>query len=129
MVDLSLIEFGVYGYIAYGSLLMLMISTIKDTPTTASHSIPRFVFLMPGLICAALLAGADDTIILESQTVAETFQGIKPDGSIVNLTSNETHTSIINLQDSVWVLVHFMIFIVLLIHIIFQSLSLLIKRD
>lgn len=129
MADISVIEFGVYGFIAYGSLLMLMISSIKDTPTTKSQSFTRAMYLIPGIICAALLAGSGELIVLDTETITSSTEALTTADTIVTLQGTTTTTNNIQLQDSIWILVHSMIFILLLFHVVMQSLMLLIKAD
>lgn len=127
--DISIIEFGVYGFIAYGSLLMLMISSIKDTPTTKSQSFTRAMYLIPGIICAGLLASSGELIILDTETTVSSTEALFSTDVVTTLASSSTITNTIQLQDSVWILVHSMIFILLTLHVIMQSLMLLVKSE
>ena len=122
MGDISVIEFGVYGFIAYSSLLMLIISTVKEVPTTKSFAIARAIYLIPGVICAALLASSGINIVTD--TTSNTIKNL-------NTTEvwSETTTQKIVLQDRVWISVHYMIFAVLLVYVIFQILTLLTKHE
>ena len=129
LADISVIEFGVYGFIAYGSLLMLMISSIKDTPTTKSQSFTRAMYLIPGIICAALLAGSGELIFLDTEVITSSTESLTSADVIVTLQGTTTITNTIQLQDSIWILVHTMIFIILTFHVIMQSLMLLTKIE
>ena len=117
MVDISIIEFGVYGLIAYSSFIMLLTSISKDIPQEKAYAIMRCVFLMPGLICAGVLASSGVNI----QTNADTTNSI-----IKNLNDTQTwSTSLTNttnvvLQNPVWQTVHYMLFAVFLVYIIMQ---------
>src|SRR3990167_1559760 len=106
MADLSVLEFGVYGFVAYASLLMLIISAIKtEIPTTRSLAIVRAIYLMPGAICALVLATS----------------------SIVIVSSDTTNT--ITLMNPVWGALHVMIFVVIMIFVVTQIMNLLTKTD
>lgn len=122
MATLSIIEFAVYGLIAYSGILMMIISTIKEVPATKSGSIYRVIWLLPcAIICLFLAFGVQD-VSLENST-----------NTITNLNTTEVYTeninSIINLVNPIWVTFHFMLFIILTIYIIIQALNLLTKLE
>lgn len=101
---------------------MLIISTIKEVPTTKSLAIVRAIYLIPGVICAGILASTGVNI----ETIS-TFNTIK------NLNSTETWTETtlqnIVLQNPVWLTVHVMIMIVLIVYVITQLVQLLMKKE
>jgi hypothetical protein len=120
MADLSILEFGVYGLITYSSLLMLIISTIKEVPTERSGSVLRGIWLVPGIICAFILSSSG--IIIVTSDVTNTIVA-------VNTTEvwTETISSSISLQNPIWVTVHMLIFFVLIVYVIIQVLTLFTK--
>lgn len=124
MAELSIIEFGVYGFITYSSLLMLIISTVKEIPTEKSGSIVRGIWLIPGLICAFVLASASVNIATEDSTVTNTILDVNSTNVWTETVQTSSH---IELQDPVWVGVHILIFSVLLIYIILQIVTLFTK--
>ena len=68
MAELSLLEWAVYGFVAYSSFFMLLLG-VKDKvgghPTTV-------VFLIPGMICFFLLAAMSPTVIVyETETITD----------------------------------------------------------
>lgn len=126
MTDLSLIEWGVYGFIAYSSLLMLIISVIKkDVPNDNPLSIIRVIFLLPGIFCAGILALSGVNI---------TTQTINTNNIIKDLNNTDTwsettaSTSQYVLVNQVWQTVHFLIFIVLCVYVLQQVLIMLTKH-
>lgn len=122
MAELSILEFLVYGIICYTGMILLMIGIIKETPTTKSQSLIRAMFLIPPMVCAAILAGAAQTITTETIS----YQDLHPlNGTAMTLT--ETHT--VKLLDPVWVLVHYMFFIIMLVTIITNMLMALTRKD
>ena len=131
MAAVSIIEFLVYAFITYSSLLMLIISSIRETPDTRSQSLMRSVYLIPGMVCAVLLAGAGldiefetpGTTIINETTYNAT--GYLTFTVITNSTSVEP--DVVTLQNPVWVLIHFMIFAILLVYVITQLLALMTK--
>lgn len=124
MSNLSIAEFAVYGLICYSSLLMLIISTIKSMPDEGLrvNTIARAVFLLPGLICAPVLATSGPDIQIAT---IDTSNLIKS----VNTTQTWTEATVqvhnIVLQNPIWLTVHMMIFFVLLMYVIRQFLLLL----
>lgn len=120
MTDISIIEFTVYAIIAYSGLLMLIISTIRESPQTKSQSFSRAIYLLPSVVCAFLLAGSGESIGLYD--IAST-------GSSGGHPLNVTESYSITLINPVWVLVNFMVGIMMMFHIIMQTLQLLLFRD
>jgi hypothetical protein len=112
----------VYGFITYVSLLMLIISVIKtDIPKTRTLSLTRAVYMIPGVITAALLMSVGPTIVLQDVSTMNNITGSTPSDSFFE---NVTTTTSFELQNEVWVPVHFMIFIILLLFVILQTLQL-----
>lgn len=127
MADISLFEFIAYGFVAYSSVLMLIISTIKkDIPTTSSLAVARFIYMIPGLIAAGILASSGVNIVLTSDTTTTTTKDLN---SSEVWSQTATHTSQIVLQNPVWMAFHWLIFAVLLIYIFQQAFDLLTKKD
>lgn len=128
MGDISIIEFGVYGFIAYGSFLMLIISTVKEIPDGKSHSLSRVMYLIPGLICALVLSGSGVDIMLGTETTTENQILLHPvTGNEVTVANTTTHTEKITLIEPIWILVHTMLFLILMIHVIINILAMLTK--
>ncbi len=122
MADISIIELGVYSFICYSSILMLIISTIKEVPITKALSIVRAIYLFPGVIAAGVLAQVGPNIIMPS--VTNTILA-------VNTTEvfEETIDAQIVLQSDVWTTFHFMIMIIMVVYIITQLMILLTKHE
>ena len=120
LADISIIEFAIYGLIAYTTLIMLIISTIKEVPMTRAGSILRAVWLIPGVIASALLSQAGPTIVMPTTT-----------STLINLNTTETWTETvpqtITLQDPVFWSVNVMIFITLSFAVLVQMFLMLSK--
>ena len=120
MAELSIIEWGVYGFFAYTSMLMLIISVVKETPDTKSHSIVRATYLIPGIIAALIIAASGENIIISDVT-----------NTIIDLnTTNvwtETIRDITPLQNPIWVTFHGMLGIIMIVYVIIQVLYLFTK--
>src|SRR5574337_3320 len=119
MANLSLSEFLVYGIICYSSLLMLIISTIKQMPDEGSriNTLARCVFLLPGLIIAPVLATSGPDIQVST---VDTTNLIKSINTTQTLTETTNQVNNIVIQNPVWLTVHMMIFFVLLMYIVRQ---------
>ena len=123
MSDINIIEFLVYGLIAYASMLMLIISTIRESPFTESQSLARAIFMVPGIVCAFILAGSGVNITMETvNTINLTNDTI----ANVQIFSEDTTTdSAYVLINPVWGAVHIMLGSIMSIYVLMQMLMLL----
>ena len=92
MSTVSIVEFGVYGLIAYSSFIMLLTSISKEVPTEKSYAIMRCVMLMPGLICAAVIASTGVNL----QTSTDSTNSIIKDLNIKRKKYSASKQTIIN---------------------------------
>ena len=122
MADISIIELGVYAFICYSSMLMLIISTIKDVPITKALSIVRAIYLIPGVIAAGILSQVGPNIIMPSVT-----------NTIVAINTTEVFQETIDattvLQSEVWTLFHFMLMLIMTVYVITQFMILMTKKQ
>lgn len=122
MGDLSVVELAIYGFVELLSLSMLIVSVIKEVPSGRSSSIVRVIYLIPGIFCAGILGYTGQDIIT---------------GEVTNLTRNlntsevwsETQNLSIPLQQPVWITFHFAIMVILILYVITQLLSMLLKKE
>lgn len=119
MADISLAEFIVYGFVAYSSLLMLIISVVKEIPSTKIMAIARSIFLIPGMVASAVLASSGVNIQVANVATSNLIKSIN-----TTQTWTETTSQINNivLQSPVWQMFHMLIFLVLLAYVITQIL-------
>lgn len=122
-MDISIVEFGVFGMIAYSSILMLIISTIRETPFTESQAIARAVYLVPGIVCAIILAGSGVNITMETVDTVNLTNATNTNSTIFIETAQTSSAFI--LLNPVWGGVHVMIAMVMLVYVIGQILQLL----
>ena len=125
MADISIIEFAVYALICYTGIIMLIISSFKETPMTVSQSAVRVIWLIPSMLCAFVLANAGVDIYLSTETMAD--QVLDSNNAIITLT--DITTDKITLINPIWVTMHFLFFIVLLLYVVINILTLFMKRD
>ena len=133
-MDLSSLEFLVYGLVAYSSLLMLIISTVlKAELATSSQSLIKSVYILPGIVCMFILAFASPTIVINDSVVTTDNTSIYEvlDNTnvvtVLNSTVNETVTTVnsIELLNTVWGITHVMFAMIMVIFVIVKILSLL----
>lgn len=123
MADISLVEFIVFGLIAYSSILMLIISMIIKPPAATNKlTLIRSAYMIPGIIAAIILAGSGVNVITNDQTTTNTIVAVNQ--SEVFTESYNIQQQIV-LQNPVWVSFHFLLAIVMSIYVIQQILMLL----
>ena len=125
MSDISIIEFAVYALVCYTGIIMLIISSFKETPMTVSQSAVRVIWLIPSMLCAFVLASAGADIYLSTETLADQVL----DSNNVMVTLTDVTTDKITLINPIWITMHFLFFIVLLLYVVINILTLFLKRD
>lgn len=129
-MDLSIAEFGVYGFVCYSSILMMIISVIKEVPSSRSLSVMRTLGLIPGLICAGILCVSGVNIDLYTDTATTTVNTYNGTHHLIqNSTSTTINTNQIVLQNRVWQMVHLGFFLILMLFVIYQFLTLMTRTD
>jgi len=123
--EISILEFGVYALICYTGMIMLIISSFKETPMTVSQSAVRVIWLIPSMLCAFVLASAGADIYLSTETLADQVL----DSNNVMVTLTDVTTDKITLINPIWITMHFLFFIVLLLYVVINILTLFLKRD
>lgn len=124
-MNLSLIEFLVYGIICYSGILVLVVSVIKEVPTTRSLAIIRAIYLVPCIIAAGILASTGVDITLEDVTTNNTIRSVN---TTQVWTETQTQTSQITLLGNFWIPFHMMLFIIMMVYVMQQILFLLTKQ-
>lgn len=127
-MDISLIEFIVYGLVAYTGVILLIVSAFRETPTSKSQSIVRAMYLSISIIAAILLSGSGVNIEMETPGAVNILEYNVTDGSLIgNKTETGTAPSAFILQNPVWVTFHYMLAVVMLVYVILQILTLFTK--
>lgn len=122
---MSILEFGVYALVCYAGIIMLIVSAFKETPMTVSQSAVRVIWLIPSMLCAFVLANAGVDIYLSTETLADQVL----DSNNAPITLTDVTTDKITLLNPIWVTMHFLFFIVLLLYVVINILTLFLKRD
>ena len=121
---LSLLEFLVYALITYTGVLALIISAFRTGGLSSDGNSLRIIWLIPCLFTAYILAGAEETITLDSGSTTSIN---------INLNTTEawqetiTHSGQYTLLNDVWSAVHFLFFIIILLYILLNVIILLTK--
>lgn len=125
MADLSIIEFGVYGFVTYSSLLMLIISTIKDVNETKINALIRTLYFLPAVVCCGILITAGTSITLDTVNTI-TLTNSTAGGTNEQIFYEETNTTDeFVLIEPAWMSVHFIFFMTFIIYIFKQMLMML----
>lgn len=125
MATISILEFIVYGLIAYSSVLMLIISTIKRVPAETITDLTRNIWFLPGIFCLFIMSQAGVDILVTSSTTTE---DVMNSSSLTLLTnSTTTHQEKIELQNPVWITIHIMLFLVMIVYVITNLVQVLTK--
>lgn len=138
-MNISIIEFAVYAFVAYSSLLMLIISITKEGPLVKSKSgtLVKSIYIMPGIICMILISGSGVDILLNDSTTITTadsiYEVLNNTNGVVVLNSTVTETVVKNelftLQNPVWVSLHYMFALIMFAYVIINVLKMLTAID
>ena len=104
---------------------MLIISSFKETPMTVSQSAVRVIWLIPSMLCAFVLASAGADIYLSTEIMSD--QVLDSTDAIITLT--DTTIEKITLINPIWITMHFLFFIILLLYVVINILTLFLKHD
>ena len=137
-MNISLIEFAVYGFVTYASFLMLIITTIRaPIEKTKKMALVRAAYMMPGIITAIILAGSGVNIDLDNNVTSTNATSIYEvlDNTNVIVVLNSTVTEVqsesnyFTLQNPVWVSFHYMLALVMAIFIFIQIFTMLTAKE
>lgn len=103
-------------------MLVLIISVIKEVPTTRSLAIIRAIFLLPSIIASGILIQSGIHIDINTVTTNNLIRSIN---TTQTWTETTTQSNQIILQNPVWQTFHFLLFIVMIVYVIQQILFLL----
>lgn len=120
-MEISIIEFAVYGFISYASILILLVSTLIKGDESRLSSLIRTVIFIPSIITVGILAQASPTITLD------TVHTLTITNDTINTVFYEdtVTTDFITLLNPVWGLVHLILFFVLIFYVFKQVLLML----
>ena len=132
-------EFAVFAFVAYSSLLMLIIKITKDGPLVKSKTgaLTNSIYIMPGIICMILISGSGVDIYLNDSTTVTTAESIYEvldnlnNVVVLNSTVNETvvKNEMFTLQNPIWVSLHYMFALIMFAYVIINVLKMLTAID
>lgn len=125
-MDISLIEFVVYGLVAYTGVVLLIISSFRETPSTKYQSLLRAGFLSLSVIACIILSGSGININMETVTISSTVVSLNTTEA---WSENISQTNVFTLQNPVWILFHYLLAVTMLVYIIVQVLMLFTSRE
>lgn len=128
-----MIEFAVYSFVAYSSLLMLIISITKEGPLTKSRTgtLAKSIYIIPGIICMILLSGSGVDILLNVSNVTTNefvINGTTGD-PITNSTVTTTSTDKFVLQNPIWITMHYMFALIMFAYVTINILKMLSSKE
>ena len=130
LLNISLIEFLVYGIVAYSGLIALIFSTQREVPMkTKRMTLIRSMYMIPSIICFIILAGSGVFIYYDE---GQTINTLVYNGTNGLLMTNSTETTTplqIELQNPVWVTLHYMFALILIAYLFSQILMMLTSKD
>lgn len=128
-----MIEFAVYAFVGYSSLLMLIISITKEGPMTKTRTgtLVKSIYIMPGIICMILLSGSGVDIFLNESTVTTTEFIINGStgAPLTNSTMTTNSADKFVLQNPVWIPMHYMFALIMFAYVIINVLKMLSAKD
>jgi hypothetical protein len=128
-MNVSIIELIFYGIVELTGMIVLITSVIKPQPTKNALDVIRAMYLIPSMVCAGILTFTGVDVTWLTTTTGNTIRSVN---TTQVWTENVSQTDQIILQNPVWTMFHFLLFIVMGFYIIQGILSLLtkdIKRD
>lgn len=132
-MNISILEFAIYAFVAYSSLLMLIISITKEGPLTKSRTgtLIKSIYILPGIFCMTLLSGSGvDIFLTESVVTTNEFvingtTGIPMTNSTLTTLSSEKFV----LQNPIWVQLHYMFALIMFAYVIVNILKMFSAKD
>ena len=138
-MNISIIEFAVYAFVGYSSLLMLIISITKEGPMVKSRTgtLAKSIYIIPGIICMILLSGSGVDIYLEDSLTSTNntsiYEVLDNTNAVVTLNSTVTETvstsSKFVLQNPIWITMHYMFALIMFAYVIINTLKMLSAKD
>lgn len=120
-MDISIVEFLVYGLIGYSGAIMIVMTAFREVPDQKAHSIARVIWLIPAMAAVFVLAGSGVNITLNDSTVSSV---------ITNLNTTDTWSETVSTSDQItllnpiWILFHSMLGLIMSIYIFTQLMNL-----
>lgn len=139
-MNISIIEFLVFGIIAYFSLIVLIASASRETPMikTKSGTLIKSMYMIPGIVCCIILAGSGVTIYLDGSSTLtvsnSTFHVLDSLNNVVTLNSTVSESAVkspayFTLQNPIWITLHYLFAVIMIVYVLTQVLKMLTSPD
>lgn len=129
-MNISILEFAVYAFVAYSSLLMLIISITKEGPITKTRTgtLIKSIYIIPGIYCMSLLSSSGVFIFLDSgsKQIVEIYNAT---GALITNSTSIIPAASIELQNPIWVPLHYMFMLIMFAYVIINVLKMLSAKD
>jgi hypothetical protein len=107
-------------------MIVLITSILRPQPQKNHLDIVRAMYLIPSIIAAGILTFTGVNISWLTTITTNTIRSIN---TTQVWTENVSQTDLITLQNPVWMMFHFLLFIVMVFYVIQAILSLLTRHD
>lgn len=130
-MNISIIEFAVYAFVGYSSLLMLIISITKEGPLTKSRTgtLIKSIYIIPGIYCMTLLSGSGVEIFLDGGSTVVTNIYNATSGALITNSTITTPADRIILQNPIWVPLHYMFTLIMFAYVIINVLKMFSAKE
>ena len=130
-MNISILEFAVYAFVGYSSLLMLIISITKEGPLTKSRTgtLIKSIYIIPGIYCMTLLSGSGVEIFLDGGSTVVTNIYNATSGALITNSTITTPADRIILQNPIWVPLHYMFTLVMFAYVIINVLKMFSAKE
>lgn len=130
-MNISIIEFAVYAFVGYSSLLMLIISITKEGPLTKSRTgtLIKSIYIIPGIYCMTLLSGSGVEIFLDGGSTVITNIYNATTGALITNSTVVTPADRIILQNPIWVPLHYMFTLIMFAYVIINVLKMFSAKE
>jgi hypothetical protein len=107
-------------------MLVLVVSIIKDTDETKYQALMKSMYMVPGIVCAGVLITSGVDITLDTVNTINITNATSDLGQNEQIFYETTDTTDkITLLNPIWGSIHFIIFIVLILYVLKQTLLML----
>lgn len=130
-MNISIIEFAVYAFVGYSSLLMLIISITKEGPLTKSRTgtLIKSIYIIPGIYCMTLLSGSGVEIFLDGGSTVVTNIYNATSGALITNSTVIAPPEKIVLQNPIWVPLHYMFTLIMFAYVIINVLKMFSAKE
>ena len=130
-MEISLIEWVMYGIIGYSGIIMLIVSVFISTPLTKSQTVTRSLYMLVSVVACFMLANTGINITTENYETTTSQQYYDNFGSQVILLNGTSSTTshFTHAIDSQWIAIHSLMGIMMTFYVVTQLFTLLTAKN